>query len=59
MFMRPNGVAVDFEGNIFVADSRNDRIQVSLFVLPRLCMTLSIEYPCVAESLEILHFFKL
>ena len=28
MFTRPNGVAVDEEGNIIVADSRNDRIQV-------------------------------
>ena len=27
-FTRPNGVAVDEEGNIIVADSRNDRIQV-------------------------------
>lgn len=28
MFVRPNGVAVDDEGNIIVADSRNDRVQV-------------------------------
>ncbi len=28
MFTRPNGVAVDEEGYIIVADSRNDRIQV-------------------------------
>jgi tripartite motif-containing protein 71 len=28
MFVRPNGVAVDEEGNIIVADSRNDRVQV-------------------------------
>ena len=28
MFTRPNGVAVDEEGNIIVADSRNDRVQV-------------------------------
>ena len=28
MFLRPNGVAIDGEGNILVADSRNDRIQV-------------------------------
>ena len=28
MFMRPNGVAVDEEGNFVVADSRNDRIQI-------------------------------
>ncbi len=27
-FIRPNGVAVDDEGNIIVADSRNERIQV-------------------------------
>ena len=26
-FTRPNGVTVDDEGNIIVADSRNDRIQ--------------------------------
>ena len=29
-FTRPNGVTVDDEGNIIVADSRNHRIQVSL-----------------------------
>ena len=29
-FTRPNGVTVDVEGNIIVADSRNHRIQVSL-----------------------------
>ena len=29
MFTRPNGVAVDEEGHIIVADSRNDRVQVS------------------------------
>ena len=28
MFTRPNGVAVDEEGHIIVADSRNDRVQV-------------------------------
>ena len=28
MFMRPNGVAVDEEGNFIVADSRNDRVQI-------------------------------
>ena len=28
MFTRPNGVAVDEEGNIIVADSRNDRVQI-------------------------------
>ena len=28
MFTRPNGVAVDEEGNIIVADSHNDRVQV-------------------------------
>lgn len=28
MFTRPNGVAVDEEGHIIVADSRNDRIQI-------------------------------
>ena len=28
MFMRPNGVAVDEEGNFVVADSRNDRVQI-------------------------------
>ena len=28
-FTRPNGVTVDDEGNIIVADSRNNRIQVS------------------------------
>ena len=28
-FTRPNGVTVDDEGNIIVADSRNHRIQVS------------------------------
>ena len=27
-FTRPNGVTVDDEGNIIVADSRNHRIQV-------------------------------
>lgn len=27
-FIRPNGVAVDEEGNIIIADSRNDRIQI-------------------------------
>ena len=27
-FTRPNGVAVDEEGHIIVADSRNDRVQV-------------------------------
>ena len=32
-FTRPNGVTVDDEGNIIVADSRNDRIQVDLSVL--------------------------
>ena len=29
-FTRPNGVTVDDEGNIIVADSRNHRIQVFL-----------------------------
>ena len=29
-FTRPNGVTVDDEGNIIVADSRNDRIQVRI-----------------------------
>ena len=29
-FTRPNGVTVDDEGNIIVADSRNNRIQVCL-----------------------------
>ena len=28
-FTRPNGVTVDDEGNIIVADSRNHRIQVN------------------------------
>merc|ERR1712141_69956 len=28
MFMRPNGVTVDDEGNFIVADSRNDRVQM-------------------------------
>ncbi len=28
MFVRPNGVVVDDEGHIIVADSRNDRIQI-------------------------------
>lgn len=28
MFLRPNGVAVDEEGNFIVADSRNDRVQI-------------------------------
>lgn len=27
-FLRPQGVAIDGEGNIIVADSRNNRIQV-------------------------------
>ena len=31
-FTRPNGVTVDDEGNIIVADSRNDRIQVNFGV---------------------------
>ena len=31
-FTRPNGVTVDDEGNIIVADSRNDRIQVDFSV---------------------------
>ena len=31
-FTRPNGVTVDDEGNIIVADSRNDRIQVNFSV---------------------------
>ena len=30
-FTRPNGVTCDEEGNIIVADSRNDRIQVRKF----------------------------
>ena len=30
-FTRPNGVTCDEEGNIIVADSRNDRIQVRIF----------------------------
>ena len=29
-FTRPNGVTVDDEGNIIVADSRNHRIQVCI-----------------------------
>ena len=32
-FTRPNGVTVDDEGNIIVADSRNDRIQVNFKIL--------------------------
>ena len=32
-FTRPNGVTVDDEGNIIVADSRNDRIQVNFGIL--------------------------
>ena len=31
--MRPNGVAVDEEGHIIVADSRNDRIQVTWILM--------------------------
>ena len=31
-FTRPNGVIVDDEGNIIVADSRNDRIQVIILL---------------------------
>ena len=32
-FTRPNGVTVDDEGNIIVADSRNHRIQVGLLII--------------------------
>jgi hypothetical protein len=32
-FTRPNGVTVDDEGNIIVADSRNHRIQVRLNIV--------------------------
>lgn len=34
-FTRPNGVTVDDEGNIIVADSRNNRIQVRLIQISR------------------------
>jgi sugar lactone lactonase YvrE len=33
LFTRPNGIAVDDEGHIIVADSRNDRIQVTIYGL--------------------------
>ena len=32
-FLRPQGVAIDAEGNIIVADSRNHRIQVDNAVI--------------------------
>ena len=36
-FTRPNGVTVDDEGNIIVADSRNHRIQVCIMCGVRKC----------------------